>query len=225
MWGTRENSSVCESGSKLSPDTESSATLILNFSASRTVRNVCKLTLTMVVCCYSSRSALRQHLNMNIFWLEMRKDAGVVMFVYGKKNNLLCIGEVCWNSAGQLLVFQKAWKLWARWAGFVGRTELVFVMSSFLRGWLFSDMSRAEGVSIAFDVIINVKVESRPGRMIPIFTIKLAFWETVAWLKFRQIVGRMGVLPTSSFCCLPLHSLLKNEWMNECMFTLLFPLS
>lgn len=56
------------------------------------------------------------------------------------------------------------------------RTELVFVRSLLLYGQLFSDSSWAEGVSIAFDVIINVKVESRPGRIISIFTItKLAF--------------------------------------------------
>ena len=55
------------------------------------------------------------------------------------------------------------------------RTELVFVMSSCLCGRLFSDPSRAEGVSIAFDVIIPVKVESRPGRMISVFTVKLPF--------------------------------------------------
>lgn len=47
---------------------------------------------------------------------------------------------------------------------------------SLLHGLLFADTSRAEGVSIAFDVILNVKVESRPGKIISIFTMKkLAF--------------------------------------------------
>lgn len=52
------------------------------------------------------------------------------------------------------------------------RTELVFVRSLLLCGRLFSDPSHAEGVSIAFDGIINVKVESRPGRIISPFAIK-----------------------------------------------------
>lgn len=41
----------------------------------------------------------------------------------------------------------------------------MFVRRSLLRGQLFSDTSREEGVSIALDVIIHVKVESRPGRI------------------------------------------------------------
>lgn len=49
--------------------------------------------------------------------------------------------------------------------GFVGRTELVFVRRSLLHGQLFSDTSWEPGVSIALDVIIYVKVESRPGRI------------------------------------------------------------
>lgn len=62
----------------------------------------------------------------------------------------------------------------------LGRTELVFVRSLLLCGRLFSDTSEAEGVSIAFDGIINVKVESRPGRVISILAIKkLAFWQIV----------------------------------------------
>lgn len=49
-------------------------------------------------------------------------------------------------------------------------------MSLLLCGQLFSDPSYAVGVSIAFDGIINVKVESRPGRIISISAIKkLAF--------------------------------------------------
>lgn len=55
------------------------------------------------------------------------------------------------------------------------RIELVFVRSLLLRGRLFSDPSWAEGVSIAFDVIINGNVESRPARIISRFAIELAF--------------------------------------------------
>lgn len=56
----------------------------------------------------------------------------------------------------------------------MGGAGLVFARSFLLHGQLFSEASWAKGVSIAFDVIINVKGE-RPGRAMSIFTIKLVF--------------------------------------------------
>lgn len=56
----------------------------------------------------------------------------------------------------------------------MGGAGLVFARSLLLHGQLFSEASWAKGVSIAFDVIINVKGK-RPGRATSVFTIKLAF--------------------------------------------------
>lgn len=97
----------------------------------------------------------------------------------------LCTGEVCWL---QVITPRRTAPYLPEGLRTVGtsgifcsqrRTESVFV-SLLLCGRLFRDPSYAEGVSIAFDGIINVKVESRPGRIISISAIKkLAFWQTV----------------------------------------------
>lgn len=90
-----------------------------------------------------------------------------------KKNDSLCAGE-----RGLLKPFRTPACLpeGLKTQDTLGRIELIFVRSLVLPGWLFSDTSWAEGVSIAFDVIVNVKTESRPGRIISVFTIKkLAF--------------------------------------------------
>lgn len=43
IWGHREKTAVSEPGSRYSPDTKSASTSILDFKASRTVRNICVL--------------------------------------------------------------------------------------------------------------------------------------------------------------------------------------
>lgn len=78
-------------------------------------------------------------------------------------------GEACGERAlappGQLRVAPQRPENWALWAGFVGRTELVFAGVSSWAGprchtcW-------AEGVPTASDVLIKVEAGSGPGRMI-----------------------------------------------------------
>lgn len=57
----------------------------------------------------------------------------------------------------------------------MGGTELVFARSFSLHGQLFSDASWEEGVSIAFDIIISEKVESRPAKL---FLFLQASWRS-----------------------------------------------
>lgn len=96
----------------------------------------------------------------------------------GKNSDSFCTGEVCGKQVitphRTVPCFPEGLRTVGTLGRFYGGSRACFARSFLLHGQLFSEASWVKGVSIAFDVIINVKGE-RPGRAMSIFTIKLVF--------------------------------------------------
>ena len=92
MWGYSKKTTVCEPGSRLLPDTESSSVLILGFLLPELVSNKFLLFVNHPVCafCYSSLNGLRPPYylwcNIKVKVSEVREIGVIKIYVWYKKS-------------------------------------------------------------------------------------------------------------------------------------------